>query len=98
MSQIIIANDLRTGEIVYFAQDRSWTADLAKAQRFASADEAKAVLESKEMAGSGTKVIGAEAIALTGAAGGDRPESLRDRIRAIGPTVRTDLNRALKNA
>jgi hypothetical protein len=98
MSQIIIANDLRTGEIVYFAQDRSWTDDLARAKRFDSEEDAVAVVESKEIAAFSNTVVGVEAIAVSGSTAADRPVSFRDVIRATGPTVREDLNRVLKRA
>lgn len=95
MTQIIIANDLRTGEIVYFAQDWTWTDDLARAKRFETEQDAAAVVESKEIAAFSNTVVGVEAIAMNGADEKDRPVSFRDQIRAIGPTVRADLNRTL---
>lgn len=94
MTHIVIANDLRSGEIVYLTTDRAWTDDIAKARRFESADDADQNANVDEITGVANTVVGVEAIALRGPAATEFPVSLRDRIRAAGPTVRLDLARA----
>ncbi len=97
MTHVIIANDLRTGEIVYLTGEGSWTDEIAKARRF---EKDTPDLESKlEEVGDGANtVVGIEAIALNGPSASETPVSLRDRIRATGPTVRPDLARPFPNA
>ena len=93
VTHIIIANDLRTGEIVYMTGEGSWTDEISTARRFEGGEEeVDAKIDGLRGSVSNT-VVGIEVIALKGPSALESPVSFRDRIRAKGPTVRPDLAR-----
>lgn len=83
--QLITANDLRTGRVVYFTAESGWTADLAGAELLE--DEAHAALRLIEASAQGTRVVGPYLIPVMRGPQGPEPLSLRERIRATGPTT-----------
>lgn len=91
--QVITANRLLDGAVVYFAVDRTWSLKLTDARTFASEAEATAAVVQITSAGARAPVIDVAAIDLALEAG-HAPTRLRERIRAAGPTVRAALVRA----
>ena len=88
MAKIVTANTLATGHVVFRAADGSWVADVARAATFP--DEAAA--EETLMLARGDQERGLIVDAFVtdkGAVNGDgRPAmTLRDTIRAFGPTI-----------
>ena len=98
--QLLTANDLLDGEIVYFADGDRWTKRLREARRLADKEEAESLL-ARAIADE-SRVVGPELAALaTGpddAADADpdapRLARLRDAIRVEGPTTHPELGPA----
>ena len=85
----ITANLLASGAVVYLDGDGNWVSRLAEAHRFA-AEEADAALQlallrKREIAGAYLVDVNDE--------GAEGRERLRETIRNLGPTVRTDLGK-----
>ncbi len=89
--QVITANRLTDGVVVFRAADGQWTTDFAKAAVYEGTPLETALAEA--MAQEATEVVGPYAFPLSDAE--TRPDHLRERIRATGPTVRPDLARPL---
>ncbi|WBO22063.1 DUF2849 domain-containing protein [Sphingomonas abietis] len=85
--KIATGNDLATGDVVWW-DGEGWSRHVEDA---IDVGEAGAALIAREEAARRVNVpyvIDAEPTA-----GGPRPAHIKDRIRALGPTVRADLNR-----
>lgn len=91
--QVITANRLLDGAVVYYTADRTWALNLTDAQSFSSEAAATAAVAQITSAGARAPVIDVAAIELALEAD-HAPTRLRERIRAVGPTVRADLGRA----
>ncbi len=95
MVSVLTANRLRDGHVVYLTEDSAWSESISAAKRLLS-DEEKARAEHQgEESVKAQQVVGAELILLTEKDEQNTPDKLRERIRAIGPTVRPDLSRAI---
>ena len=88
---ILSANALLDGDVIYRAAG-GWSLHLAEArvaEDEAAADELAAVKEAVDRSG---EVVAAELVPVArDRAGRIVPSHYRERIRALGPTVRTDL-------
>lgn len=87
MTQILTANRLTDGRIVYHAADGGWAESLDRARVFAAeeADEAEAAGRRDEDA---RLIVGAYLFPVEAGEGAIRPLSMRERIRASGgPTI-----------
>ena len=82
----LTANDLLTGDVVFWNAGR-WVERFSQAERFddGAADEALVAAE-----GQPTVVVAPYLIDLQDTAEGPVPVSYRERLRALGPTNRTD--------
>lgn len=89
--QIVTANQLTDGLVVYLTSDGRWSAQAADAAVAADADAAGALLALGEADAAAARVVAPYLIEVD--AGGDAPVPRRYRevIRARGPSVRTDL-------
>ncbi len=88
---IMSANALLGGEVVYYAADGSWSQHLADALVTSSEEEAAALEAARVAAEASGAVVEPELLAVeTDAAGRIVPSHYREKIRALGPTVRTD--------
>jgi hypothetical protein len=84
--KILTGNDLKTGAVVWW-DGQEWSLHVEHAVDVA--EEADAILAREEGA---RRVNASYAIAATRDADGTvRPAHIKDRIRALGPTVRPDL-------
>lgn len=84
--KILTGNDLRTGEVVWW-DGQNWSIHVEDAVDVG--DKAEAILHREESA---CRVNVPYAIeAEKDADGGVRPGHIKDRVRALGPTVRPDL-------
>ena len=84
--KILTGNDLLTGDVTW------WTGtDWSKAvdDAVAVCDDAAAIAANEQTA---LRVVGAYAIDAVRDAQGLRPVHIKERIRALGPTVRLDLS------
>ena len=90
-AQIVTANRLNDGLVIYLGPDESWVERIEAAEIANGKDEAAALLARAEAPAHGTRVVGPYLMAVEFDAGTPRPASNREIIRALGPTVRTDL-------
>jgi hypothetical protein len=82
--KILTGNDLRTGDVVW------WTGSEWSRRVDEAVDQADLILAREDAA---CRVNGGYAIDAVATADGVRPAHIKDRIRALGPTVRPDLTR-----
>ena len=84
--KIVTGNDLETGAVTWWSGD-GWSLHVADAIDVGEHGEAVARTEEAARRVNAPYVIEAEATP-----DGPRPAHIKDRIRALGPTVRLDLN------
>lgn len=84
--KLLTGNDLGSGAVVWWTGN-GWSADVAQAAD--AGEEAEAILGREEAARrvNSSYVVEAE----PAPDGSPRPGHIKDRIRALGPTVRSDL-------
>jgi Protein of unknown function (DUF2849) len=87
VAHAVTANRLRDGVPVYRIVDGGWSTDLAASGQLATAEEAEAIAAAAGAINGKDAVVGAYAITIEIDGGAVRPTSLRERIRAEGPTV-----------
>jgi len=87
MSKVISANRLADGIVVYVAHDGSWCERLSEAKIFASKAEAEAGLLIAQSDAKQNLVVEPVVVEVTEDASGLRPVTLREAIRALGPTI-----------
>ncbi|WGJ13937.1 DUF2849 domain-containing protein [Methylocapsa sp. D3K7] len=87
MSQVITANRLTDGIVVYVGHDGAWTGQLDEAKLFACKAEAETGLAAARDDAKRNLVVEPCLVDVTDEAGGWRPLTLRESIRALGPTV-----------
>jgi hypothetical protein len=90
--QILTANRLRDGEVVYWAGGR-WVSELAEAEVFADKAAAEEALKAAGEAVRGRVVVNPYLFDVRREAGVLRPVKEREVIRAAGPSVRRDLGK-----
>jgi len=93
MPQVLTANRLTDGEVVYLGAADHWVEDLASARLLASAKEGEVALATGIEAESDLKVVHAYLFDVTGNGEALRPVKMREIIRAAGPTIRRDLGK-----
>ena len=91
MPQMIIANRLRDGLVVFLAADETWELAIAAGTVIAEDAEAARLLAVAKRHESECRVIDPVLIDVEIKDGKPRPTAIREAIRAFGPTVRTDL-------
>lgn len=89
--QVLTANRLRDGEVVYADAAGGWTTCFAGARVITDPSEADAAL-ARAGADVAARLI-LDPYLFDVSAGTGTPASVRERIRAAGPTVRTDLGK-----
>lgn len=91
MPQMIIANRLRDGVVVFLAPNEGWEPAIAAGTLIDNeADATKLMAVAKRHEGD-CQVIDPQLIDVELTDGKPRPTAIREAIRAFGPTVRTDL-------
>jgi len=83
--KILTGNDLMTGDVIWWTGD-GWSRHIEHAADVDGHGEAIAAAEEAARRVNGPYVIQAEPTAA-----GPRPSHIKERIRAVGPTVRPDL-------
>jgi hypothetical protein len=83
--KILTGNDLGTGDVIWWAGD-GWSRQVGDSVDVG--DKGEELARSEEAA---LRVVGAYVIDATVTDEGVRPAHIKDRIRALGPTVRPDL-------
>ena len=83
--KLLTGNDLPSGDVLWWT-GTGWSRHVEDAGDVA--DQGEAILATEQAA---RRINGAYVIDATATAEGPRPAHIKDRIRALGPTVRTDL-------
>ena len=84
--QLVTGNRLRDGVVVYFAGTGQWSPEI-EAALLVEDDKAEALLAEAQQGPAPLPAVGVELIEATREAGHICPVSLRERIRAFGPTT-----------
>lgn len=92
--QIVTANRLRDGAVVYLTSQGLWSEVLACGAVTADADTLSDLLAQAERSVAGQLVVAPYAFPVTVAQDGPRPTQKREQIRAAGPTVHPQFARA----
>lgn len=85
--QIISANKLDNGRIVFLSPDGQWVSDFADARIVLPDSDADAALQDAKRAEAANLVVSVETVEVETSSEGLRPVKLRDRIRIFGPTT-----------
>ena len=93
MPQVLTANRLIDGEVVYLDARDLWVERLAEAQILSNNAEGEAALVKGVQAETDRKVVHAYLFDITGQGEAAKPVKMREIIRAAGPTVRRDLGK-----
>lgn len=88
MPQVVSANRLTDGTVVYLDPHGSWVERLEMAAVFSNDAACEAGLEKARAAVAGNMIVDPFAVAIVEEAGERRAVSLRDAIRALGPTIK----------
>jgi|GEM_PF-345386 len=89
-SSVITANRLRDGLVVWLRPDRTWSVDIGEAEIFGN-DRIESAIEGARIFEQQRIVVGLYGVEIDQLAGRAIPFTERERIRAAGPTVGTDL-------
>ncbi len=93
MSEIVTANRLTDGVVVFQDAEGGWAEDFARAAVYDEASATKAALAQAGEAVARSLIVDPYAIAVEFRNGHYAPKALREAIRASGPTVRRDLGK-----
>lgn len=91
--QVVTANRLGDGEVVYLTADLAWTPRLGDAARLESKSLAAERLDEARKSVEDRIVVSPYLIELADTPAGFAPVRQREVIRAAGPTVRRDLGK-----
>jgi uncharacterized protein DUF2849 len=91
MPQMIIANRLRDGAVVFLAPTEGWELAIAAGTLIDSEADATRLMALAKQHEAQNQVIDPQLIEVEVKDGKPRPTAIREAIRAFGPTVRTDL-------
>jgi hypothetical protein len=94
MPQMIIANRLRDGVVVFLAADEKWVPAIAVGTLIDSEADAVKLMAVAKRHEDECQVIDPQLIDVEVKDGKPRPTAIREAIRAFGPTIRTDLTEA----
>lgn len=87
MPKVISANRLGDGIVVYAGRDGAWATRLSQAKIFASKTEAETALLVAQNDAKRNLVVEPVVVEITEDASGLRAVTLREAIRALGPTI-----------
>ncbi|GAB4392400.1 MAG: DUF2849 domain-containing protein [Kiloniellaceae bacterium] len=88
--QIVTANRLREGDVVYLTDTGRWSLHLNESRASRDAAEIEAMLAEAGKAVAAREIVGPYAMEVVEVDGILQPLSTREIIRAAGPTVRAD--------
>ncbi len=91
MPQMIIANRLRDGVVVFLAPSEGWEPAIGAGTLIENEADAARLLAVAKRHEDECQVIDPQLIEVEVNDGKFRPTAIREAIRAFGPTVRTDL-------
>ena len=85
--QVVSANRLDTGRVVYLAPSGQWVSALSEAEVARDNATAEDLLQRAEGAVIERRIVGPYLIDVTAASAVPHPNRLREQIRATGPTI-----------
>jgi hypothetical protein len=88
MATVVSANRLDDGTVAYLDSDGSWVGSLGAAELFASNADATAALELARASVDRNIVVDPNLVDVVDGPAGRRAMTLRETIRATGPTVK----------
>lgn len=91
--QIITANNLRDGDVVYLSTGGKWTGDLNNALGVDSKDALESMLATASIAEENRQVVGFYSLPVKKSDRGFTPLSMKERIRSLGPTTHPELGK-----
>ncbi len=91
--QIVTANRLKDGIVVYLAADCAWPEDVGASLVARGDEEAKAALATGEQAARERKVVAPYLIEVEEQAGRIVPTRYREQLRAFGPSSHPEFGR-----
>jgi sulfite reductase (NADPH) hemoprotein beta-component len=89
---ILVANDLVDGEVV-FRSAKGWSSDHRDALIAGNAEAAEALEAEGAAEMAANKVVDAYLVDVTLGDSGPMPRHYRERLRTLGPSIRTDLGK-----
>lgn len=92
MPQILTANTLNRGEVVYFNTQHGWVPDMDAAE-ILSDENARAALKAADQWVERREIVNPYLFAVRVEGGRATPVKTREVIRAAGPTIRRDLGK-----
>ena len=93
MPDVIAANRLADGLVVFLTKDGTWTEDFNRAEVIRDAAASAEALMRAQVDEAANVVVDAYAVPVEERNGHIAPKTLREAIRAAGPTVRRDLGK-----
>jgi len=93
MMQVVIANRLRDGRVVFLAGKDQWALYLEDARVAHCDEDAETMRTAAQHSADDNEVVDPQLIEVVEEARRMRPKKLREAIRALGPTVRQDLGK-----
>jgi len=97
MHQVVIANRLKDGIVVFLGRDERWVERLDDCPPAETEDEAKGLLARGVAAENAQEVVGPDLIEVEMRDGTLTPIKMREAMRAKGPSIRTDLGKQAGN-
>lgn len=95
--QIFNGNDILSGRVVYLTKDGKWSEQIADAVTFETPEDEARLKQVVDAAFEARKVVDVMPIEVSVENGSLRPLVYRERVRAQGPSVRTDLGKQAGN-
>jgi hypothetical protein len=93
MQEMITANRLADGRVVFWQPDARWSEEFQRGAILVDAAAKAEALAQAQASAAANEVVEPYPIELEMRAGHLAPKTLRERIRASGPTVREDLGK-----
>ena len=97
MSHVVIANRLRDGIVVFLGTDNAWVEGVDACPPAETEAEGERLLATGLEAEQKLEVVGPTLIEVVQKNGAWVPVKRREAIRALGPTIRTDLGKQAGN-
>ncbi len=95
VSAVLTANDLLTGDVVYWAQQGHWSRHAEMAERAIDADQRQVLTETGLAQEAANLVVGAYLVDLSGDGVNARPKLLREARRRSGPSIALPIHKTI---
>ena len=87
MAQVLIANSLANGFVVFLTGDNTWSPDIAAAAVAEDDSAAEALLQQAKVAEADDRIVDPYLVKVTVNGAGPEPVEYREYIRAFGPSM-----------